>query len=514
MTEFLRMENIKKVYPNGVVANKDVNLSVNKGEIHALMGENGAGKSTLMKILFGLEQPDEGKIYYKGKVLQVSSPAHAIQQGIGMVNQHFMLVDNLTVYENVILGMEPKIGVFIDKPKALKLVEEYAEKFNLRINPTDVVENLSVSQKQKIELLKVLTRGSELIILDEPTAVLTPQETDELFQQLTLLKENGYTIVFITHKIQEVLEVCDRITVLRKGRTIDTIEVKGATPEAISKMMVGRDVLLNVQKDIVEPGVEMLSVKNLSVYNELGIKVVDNISLNLKKNQIVGIAGVEGNGQSELADAIFGIMKSSEGSIHLNQADITKESIKARRDKGLGYIPEDRIVTGTATSLSIWENLFADKIERNTKGRFGLINTKKMKKDAEVLIDMFNIVSINNEQSLQMLSGGNMQKVVVARELSSNPNVLMANQPTRGIDVGAQEFIWKELVKFRDAGKAVLLISADLNELLELSDIVIVMHKGKIVAKLDNTTKISEDEVGLYMLGVKTQKMEGEQNEK
>ncbi|MBR0575034.1 ABC transporter ATP-binding protein [Proteiniclasticum sp. BAD-10] len=513
MSELLRMENIRKVYPNGVVANKDVNLRVNKGEIHALMGENGAGKSTLMKILFGLEQPDEGEIYFKGDRLQVSNPAQAIQKGIGMVNQHFMLVDNLSVYENVILGMEPRSGVFINRTQAIKLVEEYAEKFNLRITPTDIVENLSVSQKQKIELLKVLTRGSELIILDEPTAVLTPQETDELFQQLTLLKESGYTIVFITHKIQEVLAICDQITVLKKGKTVETLPVKGATAEGISKLMVGRDVLLRVEKEPKVPGEHLLKVKDITVYNESGVRVVDKVSLSLKRNQIIGIAGVEGNGQSELADAIFGIMTVSSGTVDLKGENLTRETIGSRRNKGLAYIPEDRIVTGSATSLSIWENLFADKIEEKKKGKLGLINLREMKNAASDLIKLFNIVSMNQEQTLDMLSGGNMQKVVVARELSANPEVLLANQPTRGIDVGAQEFIWQELVKFRDSGKGVILISADLNELLELSDIVLVMHKGKVVAQLDNTQKISEDEVGLYMLGVKTQGKEGEHYE-
>lgn len=515
MAELLKMENIRKVYPNGVVANKGVDLSIEKGEIHALMGENGAGKSTLMKILFGLEQPDEGQIIYKGKPTKISNPAHAISLGIGMVNQHFMLVDNLKVYENIILGMEPKHGIFIDKAKAVNLVKEYAQRFNLTIDPLAVVEDLSVSQKQKIELLKVLTRGSELIILDEPTAVLTPQETKELFEQLRLLKENGYTIVFITHKIQEVLEICDRITVLRKGMTIGTTEVANSTPQEISKMMVGRDVLLNVEKEDKIPGEEILTVKNISVYSNQGIKVVNDVSIAVHKNQIVGIAGVEGNGQSELTDAIFGILPIAEGAVLLGDDDLSDDSIKQRRKKGLAYIPEDRIATGVAGSVSIWENLFADKVDRFSKGPFGLMDLKSIRATAKTLIAKHNIVSINDEQTLQMLSGGNMQKVVVARELSSDPTVLIANQPTRGIDVGAQEFIWKEIIKFRDNGNGVLLVSADLNELLELSDIVLVMYKGEIVARLVNkeNEEISEDEIGLYMLGVKHQNLGGGMDE-
>lgn len=514
MTELLRMENITKIYSNGVVANKDVNFNVVKGEIHALMGENGAGKSTLMKVLFGLEQPDEGAILYKGKKINIGNPSQAIQQGIGMVNQHFMLVDSLQVYENVILGMEPKKGMFINKDEAVKLVEEFGTKYNLKMDPLATVENLSVSQKQKIELLKVLARGSELIILDEPTAVLTPQETEELFQQLELLKENGYTIVFISHKIHEVMAICDRITVLRKGRTVDTIPVQGATAESISKMMVGRDVLLNVSKETKEPGDVRLLVDALSVYNDMGIKMVDDLSFELKENQILGIAGVEGNGQSELADALFGLLPAAKGRVLLKGADITKTSVHHRRKSGLGYIPEDRIVTGAAAGLSIWENLIADKMDQNYRGKFGLLDSKKIAKDSNELLHKFNIVALNAEQPLGMLSGGNMQKVVVARELSSEPEVLIANQPTRGIDVGAQEFIWKELVNFRDEGKSVLLISADLNELLELSDVVMVMVKGKCVALLDNTEKITEDELGLYMLGVKTQGKEETVHEK
>lgn len=499
------MDQITKVYPNGVKANDNISLHVNRGEIHALMGENGAGKSTLMKILFGLEDSDQGTIEYKGQVIKLSSPAQAIDLGIGMVNQHFMLVDQLNVYENVILGMEPHKGIFIDRDKSIALVEEYANKFNLKVQPKDVVENLSVSQKQKVELLKVLTRGSELIILDEPTAVLTPQETSELFQQLRLLKDSGYTIIFITHKIKEVMDLCDRITILRKGKTVDTIDVLGATPEQISKLMVGRDVLLEVDKEDVSPGEVTLEVSSLSAYNDQGIKKVDDVSLQVKKNQIVGIAGVEGNGQTELADALFGILPIDRGTIHFQGQDITGYKIAKRRQIGLGYIPEDRIDTGAAVNLSLAENLIADKIDKKYRSKFGFLLGGKIKEAANQLIADYNIVSLNSDQSMQMLSGGNMQKIVVAREISSDPNILIANQPTRGIDVGAQEFIWKELINFRDKGKGVLLISADLNELLELSDRVLVMLKGKIVAELSNSPKISEEELGLYMLGVKDQ---------
>lgn len=505
MDSILRMENITKVYGNGVIANKDVNLNVRKGEIHALMGENGAGKSTLMKILFGLEKQDSGDIFFKNEKLSKTDPSYAISKGIGMVNQHFMLVDNLKVFENVILGMEPKKGIFIDDDKAINMVREFGEKFNLKLNPIETVEDLSVSQKQKIEILKVLARGSELIILDEPTAVLTPQETKELFLQLKLLKNSGYTIVFITHKIQEVLEICDRITVLRKGRTIDTIDVEGASPESISKLMVGRDILLDVEKKKSEPGETLLTVENLTVYDESGIKVVNGASFKLRAGEVVGIAGVEGNGQTELADTIFGILSPSKGTVKVAGTDITNSSIKDRRNSGLGYIPEDRIVTGTAAKLTIWENLIADKTDKTDFGNTGILNQKLIKEKSEKLIDKYNIITTDESQPIGMLSGGNMQKVVVAREFSSEPKILIANQPTRGIDVGAQEFIWKELIHFRDEGRGVLLISADLNELLELSDRVLVMVSGQIVATFDDVESLTEDELGYYMLGVKRQ---------
>lgn len=508
MSEILRMKGITKIYPNGVIANKNVNLEVKEGEIHALMGENGAGKSTLMKILFGFEKADSGTVEYMGKNIKINSPDEAIKEGIGMVSQHFMLVDKLKVYENVILGMEPTSYFFIDKEKSIKLVNEYSEKFNLKINSLDLVEILSVGKKQKVEILKVLTRGSKLIILDEPTAVLTPQETFELFEQLKLLKQNGYTIIFITHKIQEVMSICDRITVLRKGMNVGTIDVKDSTPESISKMMVGRDVILKIQKKEKTQGEDLLDVSNLKVLNSDGIIAVDDVTFKLKKGEIVGIAGVEGNGQSELANAIFGMLELTDGKIKINGTDISSMSIKEKRKCGIAYIPEDRIHTGTSSFLSIWENVISNKIDEIESNFLGYINLHEVKKEIDEIVEKFSIVSKNVNQEIGMLSGGNIQKAVIARELSSNPIFLIANQPTRGVDVGAQEFIWTELVDFSEKGNTILLISADLNELLELSDRILVMNKGKIVANLDNRNKIDEEELGLYMLGVKAQDME------
>lgn len=501
MENILEMKNISKIYPNGVVANKDVSFSIKKGEIHALMGENGAGKSTLMKVLFGIETPDEGQIFYKGEEVKISNPKTALNLGIGMVSQHFMLIEELRVYENIILGIEPKKRGLIDRDKAKKMVLEYGEKYGLLVNPNSKVSDLSVSQKQKIEILKVLCRGSELIILDEPTAVLTPQETEELFRQLLLLKESGYTIIIINHKIKEVKQLCDRITVLRKGRSIDTVNSNDITSEELSKLMVGRDINLSVEKNHLEKGEKILSLNDVSAFNKEGIKILNSVNLDVYRNQIIGIAGVDGNGQTELADSIFGLRTIKTGSIKFEDNEIKDESVSFRRKTGISYIPEDRLWMGVSSNLTIWHNLMADKLGE----AFKVINFSDVDKKSNDLIKEFDIKAISNSQNLNMLSGGNMQKVVVARELSSNPKLLIANQPTRGIDVGAQEFIWKQMIKFRDEGNAILLITADLNELIELSDTILVMLEGEIVAELDNSTKISENELGLYMLGVKKQ---------
>lgn len=503
--EILRMEKITKIYPNGVIANKEVNLLVNAGEIHALMGENGAGKSTLMKILFGIEQKDSGKIYFRGKELSSHSAAETIKQGIGMVHQHFMLVESLYVYENVILGMEPKKGIFTDKKSAIALVRDMAKKYHFNVDPMAKVKDLSVGMKQKVEILKVLVRGAKLLILDEPTAVLTPQETKELFEQLLLLKENGHTIIFISHKIKEVKQICDNITVLRGGRYIGTMAVSDATEEEISRFMVGREVVLHMQKKPPEFGDVLLDVQNVSYTNEENKRVLKNVSFQLKRGQILGVAGVEGNGQNELAQCIFGFYKNAEGKILFQGENILKKSIHDIRRLGISYIPEDRMKTGIAKDASIWENLVSDRIDDKELKQKGLLSRKNIKKLAQRLIEDFAILCKNEQQTAAMLSGGNMQKVVVAREFSAKPQLLIANQPTRGIDVGANEFIWKKIIAQRDAKKAILLISADLNEVLELSDSIVVMCDGEVAAYFENSSQITEYELGLYMLGIKKQ---------
>lgn len=503
--EILRMEHITKIYPNGVMANKDVNLKVEEGEIHALMGENGAGKSTLMKILFGDEEATEGQIFFRGKELKPKNASDTIKLGIGMVHQHFMLVDSLRVYENVVLGMEPKKGIMTDAKEAIRMVKETAEKYNLKVDPMAVVGDISVGQKQKVEILKVLLRGAKLLILDEPTAVLTPQETQELFEQLLMLKENGHTIIFISHKIREVMQICNNITVLRAGKTVGSMAVANATEEEISRFMVGRDVVLKVNKKPAEFGEVLLEVKGLNYTNREGRKLLDDVSFKMKKGQILGIAGVEGNGQNELAEAIFGFYPDASGSIKFEGKEILGTSIKNIREEGLSYVPEDRIKTGAAGHIPIWGNLIADTIDSPSLAKKGLLDYKEIHKKSRQLIEDFAILCKDDEQEVGMLSGGNMQKVVVAREFSSDPKLLIANQPTRGIDVGANEFIWKKIVEQRDAGKGVMLVSADLNEVMELSDSILVMCDGHVAAYFEDASTVTELELGNYMLGLKKQ---------
>lgn len=506
--EILKMNQITKIYGNGVIANKDVSLTVNRGEIHALMGENGAGKSTLMKILFGFEDKNEGEIIFDGQSLDGKKPAEIIEAGIGMVHQHFMLVESLRVYENVILGMEPKKGLATDKQKAIELVKELSEKYNLKVDPMAKVSDISVGLKQKVELIKVLARNAKLLILDEPTAVLTPQETDELFEQLLLLKQNGHTIIFISHKIREVKQICDRITVLRRGRLVGTMDAANATEEEISKFMVGRDVILKMNKQPASFGETLLKVENVNFENKDKKKVLNNVSFEVKRGQILGIAGVEGNGQNELAECIFGFHKGVEGKILFEGKNLLDETIMGIRESGVSYIPEDRLTTGVATKVSIWENLVADRIHKKELREKNLLSQKKIKDMSQQLIKDYTILCRNENQEVGMLSGGNMQKVVVAREFSANPDLLIANQPTRGIDVGANEFIWKRIIELRDQGKAIMLISADLNEVLELSDSIMVMCDGEVAGYFEDSKEVSEYELGLYMLGLKKQGQE------
>ncbi|MFL0248928.1 ABC transporter ATP-binding protein [Clostridium neuense] len=506
MAEILRMDNVTKIYEDGVVANYKVNFSLNEGEIHALVGENGAGKSTLMKMLFGMKKPTEGGIYLKGKKVEMNSSDDAIELGIGMVHQHFMLVPSLTVAENIVLGKEVKKGIFLDKAKAIEMTEELSKKYNLIVDPKSKVRDISVSQKQKVEILKALYRGAKILILDEPTAVLTPQEIEELFKQLMILKKEGHTIIFISHKLQEIKEICDRLTIMRDGTSVGVYNVDEVSEDDISRLMVGRDVKLDMEKSECKPKEALLKVDNISYVNEFGKLVVNDVSFSVRKGEIVGVAGIEGNGQTEMVEIITGLTKAATGSVYIKNKDIKAMSIKEIRDIGVAHVPEDRMSTGIAPNLSVEENLISDRYKSRefNKGLF-LLNYKKIKEVAKKLIDDFIIKTDSEKTKVKGLSGGNIQKVVVAREFSNNANLLIVNQPTRGIDVGAIEFIRKNIIKMRDKGNGILLISADLNEVMSLSDSLIIMNNGEIVGYFSNAKEVTEKELGLYMLGVKKQ---------
>jgi len=500
----LQMNNIMKIYPNGVVAVEDVTLELIKGEIHALLGENGAGKSTLMKVLFGLETPEQGQIILNDIETTIKSPQDAISKGIGMVHQHFMLVPSLTVAENIILGVEPaKSKLFIDMNKAVEISNEIADKYNFEIDVTAKVEDLPVGIKQKVEILKALYRGADILILDEPTAVLTPQETDELFVQLTRLKEKGHTIIFISHKLDEIKAICDRATIMRNGKSKGTHNVSDISTSEMSRLMVGRDVVLTFDKKPLDLKETVMKVRNLTVKGSTGVGRVDDLSFDLKGGEIFGIAGVEGNGQGHLVEAITGLTKKYNGEILVFDEDIRKHSIKEIRDRGMAHIPEDRMTLGCAKNMNILDNILSNQYDNKEYSGKVLLKSKKIQQRVNELIKEYLVKCKSYKQSVGMLSGGNIQKVVVAREFSTSPKIIIANQPTRGIDVGAASFIRQRIIQFRDEGCAIILISADLNEVFELSDRLAVMYKGKFSGVFNDVKHLTEEELGKYMLGIK-----------
>ncbi|EXG84589.1 ATPase component of uncharacterized ABC-type transporter [Clostridium sp. ASBs410] len=503
--EVLRMENITKIYSNGFVANKGITFWLNEGEILALVGENGAGKTTLMKVLFGLENAQSGRVLVQEQEVQIQNTLDAIDKGIGMVHQHFMLVPSLTVAENVALGIEPMKKVTFDYNKAVEMTREVAEKYNFNIDPKMKVMDLSVGQMQKVEIMKVLIRGAKIIILDEPTAVLTPQETDELFEQLILLRKSGHSIIFISHKLEEVKRICSRVTVLRHGFCLGSYELEDMSEADISRLMVGRDVILRIDKEQPKPGEAVVHIKNLIKINEMGKTVLDGVSLDIRAGEVVGIAGVEGNGQSELSDVLSGLGIFSSGEVSINGTSISGKTVHQIRQLGLAFIPEDRMDFGCAGDMSIRDNIISDRYFQPQYRKGPFINRKYIDQIVDQCIKDFEIACDDRNQPVRMLSGGNIQKVVVAREFTSGSNFILANQPTRGIDVGAAEMIRKTIVrKSREEKTASLLISADLNEVLECSDRLLVMRKGKIVAAFKQANLVSEDELGEYMLGIKT----------
>lgn len=504
MTHFIEMKNITKVYPNGIMANQDINLQLDYGEIHALMGENGAGKSTLMKILFGMEQPTSGEILLNGSPLHMKTPIDAIKNGIGMVHQHFMLDEELTVAENIILGMEPTRGLSLDLAKAEEMVNDIAKQYNFNVKPKVKVAELNVSQKQKVEILKALIRGAKLIILDEPTAVLTPQETDELFIQLQRLRDNGHTIIFISHKLKEVKAICTRATVMRAGKSVGSYDLVDTTLEELSRMMVGRDVVREVAKQAVRPKEVVLSVEDLTVIDTESNTVVDQVSFRVRSGEIVGIAGVEGNGQRELIDCVTGLRPEYSGAIRIEgELCPPLNGVKKRRDLGMKHIPEDRFTYGVMSEGSIEDNLIANTFATSEFNRKGLLNQRRIKEFSAGLIQNFQVKTDSEQTPVRMLSGGNVQKVVAAREMSGEAKILIADQPTRGIDIGTATFIHDRLIEMRDKGTAILLVSADLNEVLNISDSLIVFYDGKISAYFKDASTVTEEELGLYMLGMK-----------
>lgn len=499
------MRGISKVYPNGIAANRNVDFSVRKGEIHALIGENGAGKSTLVKMLFGMEQPTVGDIFINGEKTELSSPAEAIKHGIGMVHQHLMLVPSLTVAENMVLGMPPKKGIAIDYDEAVRMTTEIAERYHFKIDAEKRVMDIPVGMKQKVEILKALLRGARILILDEPTAVLTSNETVELFHELHNLRDEGFTIIFISHRLNEIKELTERMTIMRGGRSMGVYETAHISEQEISRLMVGRDVVLQLEKDEAQPKEVVLAVNDVSHTNEWNKLVLNNVSFNVRAGEIVGIAGVEGNGQRELVDILFGLREAHTGEVTVNEESILGLGQREIRRKGVSLIPEDRMLYGIAARGSITDNIIADRFASKKYNSGPFFKTKKIYEDTDKLIQEYRIVARNQTQEVEMLSGGNIQKVVVAREFSSEPDLIIADQPTRGIDVGATEFIRKRLVELSREGAAVLLVSADLSEVMEMSDRLLIFYGGEIVACFDDTDTVTDEVMGEYMLGLRRQ---------
>ena len=497
----LELKNITKTFGN-VVANKDVSIRIEPGTIHAIVGENGAGKSTIMRIAYGFYNADSGEILIDGNTVNVKSPQDAIKLGVGMVHQHFMLVDTMTVAENIILGAETSGAAKLDLDRANAEIARLSDELKLGVNPKAYIEDLSVGAQQRVELLKALYRNAQLLILDEPTAVLTPQEVEEFFGILRRMREQGKTVVIITHKLEEVLAISDNVTVMRDGRVVGNVKTSETSAKDLARMIVGRDVLLRVEKTDANPSGNVLSVQNLSVVGKHG-KALDDISFAVKAGEIVGIAGVEGNGQTELIEAIAGLVSAANlsGKIYFEGTNITNFSARKRKELGIAHIPEDRHRRGLLLDFNLAENsMLGVHYRAPISSASGLLNDSAINKRIGDIIENFDVRPANAELPARALSGGNQQKLIIGREFELNPKLLLVSQPTRGVDIGAIEFIHRKLIGLRDAGTAVLLVSAELEEVTALADRLLVIKQGKIVGEVDPKTT-SPEEIGLMMTG-------------
>jgi general nucleoside transport system ATP-binding protein len=499
MEYVIEMLNIRKEF-GSFVANDNITLQLKKGEIHALLGENGAGKTTLMNVLFGLYQPEQGEIRVKGKPVKISNPNIANDLGIGMVHQHFMLVDKFTVTENIILGKEITTAGRINLKRAEKEVRDISERYGLAVDPKAKISQISVGMQQRVEILKTLYRGAEILIFDEPTAVLTPQEIKELINIMKTLIKEGKSIILITHKLKEIMEVADRCTVIRKGKGIGTVNVSETNPNELANLMVGREVIFKTEKNLANPKQNVLEVKDLVVKDARGITVVNKLDLSVRAGEIVGIAGVDGNGQTELIEAITGLRKSESGSIQVNNKELFGYTPRKITETGVGHIPQDRHKHGLVLNYPIAENMVLQTYYKKPFSKNGILNFKEIYLKAKKLIAEFDVRTPSEYALARALSGGNQQKAIIGREFDRNPDLLIAAQPTRGLDVGAIEFIHKRLIEQRDNGKAVLLVSFELDEIMNVSDRIAVIYEGEIVAVVD-PKETDEQELGLLMAG-------------
>ncbi|MFG6118310.1 ABC transporter ATP-binding protein [Thalassobacillus sp. B23F22_16] len=508
MSYVIEMLNIRKEFP-GIVANDNITLQVKQGEIHALLGENGAGKSTLMNVLFGLYQPEKGEIKVRGESVKITDPNVANRLGIGMVHQHFMLVDKFTVTENIILGSEPRKKGTVDIKKAEKEVERLSQLYGLRVDPKAKIRDISVGMQQRVEILKTLYRGAEILIFDEPTAVLTPQEIKELIEIMRALIREGKSIILITHKLKEIMQVCDRCTVIRKGEGIGTVNVPDTNPNELASLMVGREVTFSTEKQPAQPKEVTLAIQDLNVKDARHVDMVKGLNLKVNAGEIVGLAGVDGNGQSELIEAITGLRKVDSGEVMLNGKSITNLTPRKVTEAGISHIPQDRHRFGLVLDFPIGENMVLQTYHHEPFSKKGVLRYKEIYNKAKALIEEYDVRTPSVYTKARALSGGNQQKAIIGREVDRSPDLIIAAQPTRGLDVGAIEFIHKKLIEERDKGRAVLLLSFELDEIMNLSDRIAVMFGGSIVAEVkpEDTT---EQELGLLMAGSKQQKAGGQ----